>query len=160
MSADPPRYTAADIQVVAGMALLRRRPAMFLPGGRYSPEDVASRLVHAALLLGARQLVVERVGAGESWWVVRSGTDWLPPGDPLAPLRRATPFPEAGPNSMRPEILPTAYAARVVTATADGAEVIKGATDSEMESHLESVRRAGALGRLIAFGGEDPLDAS
>jgi hypothetical protein len=87
---------------------------MFIPGGIPSPSDLASKIAADALILRAsRTLAVH----ADPWWAVAADVDWLAaapvPVDEL--FRRIVPFPEAGVNSMRSEILLTAFADDVLT---------------------------------------------
>jgi hypothetical protein len=105
---------------------IRGHPDLYLPGGRADATLLASRLAGDALLLGAGRVELSHDGC---WWWVAADRDWMGV-NPSVPVReafiRVIPFPEAGVNSMRSEILLTAFAEQVVTA-ADGArECIKG----------------------------------
>jgi len=119
---------------------------MFLPDGEFSPPEVASRIVRGALLSGARAVCAERLA--RDWWCVWSDDDWFPDGDDVSVFEKVLPFTEAGPNSMRPEVLLTAFASHVVTWTPKGVRVINGTLDQEFVSFVTS--RTGT-GRVVAF---------
>lgn len=111
------------------IAHIRSHPGMYLPGGVASPADLASRLSADALLLGASRTLVVHDG---EWWAVAADADWFSPAPIPADelFRRIVPFPEAGVNSMRSEVLLTAFADDVLTWGEDDApHRVKGAAD-------------------------------
>ena len=76
------------------------------------------------------------------WWIISSNVDWLATCPDYAPEElffNIVALPEAGPNSMRAEILLTAFAQQVVTVSADHQSIIKG-----------DVSQADDIWRLIA----------
>jgi hypothetical protein len=99
---------------------IRGHPDLYLPGGRADPAYLASRLAGDALMLGAGRVELSHDGC---WWWVAADRDWMDH-DQAFPGRDAfsqiVPFPEAGVNSMRSEVLLTAFAEQVV-AVVDGA---------------------------------------
>ena len=140
-------YTVADIAMVEDhVAAIRRRPQLHLHGGRFRPEDVASTLAEAALFDGVQRVTIERAPA--QWWIVWSPTDWLAHYEIQRLFTRVTSFPKAGPNSMRPEILLTAFAADVVTYSRGELSIIKGVQDLVIE---EFSSRYADLQALIGF---------
>ena len=66
-------YTESDIQVLQGFEHMRRRPAMYMPGG-VSASAIAAQLTSQALELGARLVRTDVVGG---WHVVSADLDWL-----------------------------------------------------------------------------------
>jgi hypothetical protein len=140
-------YSVNDLQILEDhVSLVRKRPEMYLRSDRFSPEVAVGQMVEAALFSGATEASVARLPTG--WWVISSARDWLPRGDSLAVFRRIVRFQEAGPNGFRPEILLSAYAADVVTASGSEVVNVKGAADHDLAAHISSTEH---LGRLIAF---------
>ena len=104
------------------------------------------QLVGAALLCGVARLSVARLPS--TWWTIWSAQDWLPAGNVRRAFERIIRFPQGGPNGIRPEILLSAFASSVVTASGEGIIVIKGSTDQELDKFISE---ASPVGRLIAF---------
>jgi hypothetical protein len=144
---EPPRqYTRDDVQVFDDpIDFIRRRPAMFFRRGEFSPDEAVERVVGEALRCGAADLAIKRLGA---WWIIWSKRDWLPPRDHHTAFQRIVSYPEGGQNSMRAEVLLTAFASDVVTQTGTGLLAIKGAPDSELRRFLS---QHGDVGRVVAF---------
>jgi len=118
---------------------VRSKPDMYLGGGA-RPDVIAQAIVGDALVLGAGRVLVLRHGP---WWAVAADADWLTapcrfPSLPPECFRRIVPFPEAGVNCMRHEILATAFARAVVSCTPERREVISGAelADATVCEHL------------------------
>ncbi|HEY7116786.1 MAG TPA: hypothetical protein VH475_09380 [Tepidisphaeraceae bacterium] len=135
--------------VADALTHLRAHPEFYLPGGRLEPSDFATRLAGDALALGAtRTLAVHH----HDWWAVAADTDWLVAIPQVAPrelFQRIVPFPQAGANSMRSEVLIAAFADDVVTWTNGVLEVLKGRSEG-----LESPRMIpndGTWRRAVAF---------
>lgn len=104
---------------------IRRNPGMYLPGGNVDPSHLASRLSYDALTLGAtRTLVVHR----DAWWTVAADRDWLADGSRVLEdlFQNVVPFPEAGVNAMRSEVLLGAFADEILTWDRQIAMVLKG----------------------------------
>jgi hypothetical protein len=109
----------ADLTVVTGLDVMRRRPEMYMPEG-VNPAGIAARLMSDSMLLGAQQVRTDVVGA---WHIVSADVDWL-----TAPTRlkvsvpelfqRLVVFEEGGPNAVRAEAWVGAYcrSAHAVTA--------------------------------------------
>ena len=121
------RWTEDDLRVVDPLKMIRDRPGMFLPDGDRG-TGLAKHLEEEARLLGAAWVQVERLA---DWYLVGSDMDWcrvgrFRPSDPLDQFRRAWPFPEAGVNSIRSEILVTAFAEDVFTGTASERRIVQG----------------------------------
>ena len=122
---------------------------MYLPdlSGMDVSIYLAQRLSSDAMVLGATEVDVVRAG---EWWTVASDTDWLakPCECALDKLfHQVIPFPEAGPNSMRSEILLTAFARDVVTInSSEEVKVIVGNLAADTIS-LDSSRWA----RIVKF---------
>lgn len=127
---------------------VRSHPEMYLPAGRLEPSDFAARIAADALACGAgRTLAVHH----DTWWAVAADIDWLAGGAPAVAdlFRRVIPLPQAGPNSMRGEILLGAFADDVITWDSQRADRIQG-TQRESES-LRSLLNDRTWRRVIAF---------
>jgi hypothetical protein len=108
------------------VAYVRQRPERFCQAGFPNPVELATNLVSEALILGGHETCTLRQG---EWWIIGSEVDWLrthPDYSPRDLFFRIVAFPEAGANSMRAEILLTAFAHKVITVSGDGRDVIKG----------------------------------
>lgn len=128
---------------------IRANPDLYLPGGRADPAHLASRLAGDALMLGAGRVEVSHDGC---WWWVAADRDWMDANPSISAhdaFERIVPFPEAGVNSMRSEVLLTAFAERVVTVAEDGRECIKGdVTDADP---VWRVLPSAGWARVVAF---------
>ncbi|MBI3971022.1 MAG: hypothetical protein HY332_07005 [Chloroflexi bacterium] len=118
---------------------------MFFRSGRFSPEAAAVELVGEALLCDVLDVTVERLG---DWWIVSSSQDWLSAADVEKVFRRIVPFPEAGPNSMRAEVLLAAFCRDVVTQGSGRRLAIAGSPDAALTALFERTCRQG---RAVAF---------
>jgi len=128
---------------------------MYVPGGKPRGEYLASQLVMEALFLGAHDVCVQHVNG---WWLVSSSSDWLveSSGEQLSILfSEIVPLPEAGDNSMRAEVLLTAFAQDVVTFRGRDLCVITGRADVpepvwQLVDHLRCLR-------MVAFRTNEPI---
>ena len=94
---------------------IRRQPQRFLRQIPANAVELAGNLVTDALTLGARHVITMHVA---DWWIVGGDVDWLPRGSAAEAVRvfsQITPLPEAGDNSMRGDVLLTAFAEDIVT---------------------------------------------
>jgi hypothetical protein len=115
-----------DIEILDDpIDVIRRRPTMYLGVDTPTAQVLAGRMVSSLVWLDALPAGVSHLG---EWWVIRSERDWLSADGPssLAAFSRILPLPGAGANSMRSEVLLTAFAECVVTAGTDGVSWIKG----------------------------------
>jgi hypothetical protein len=109
------------------VTIIRKSPRMYLGGvAEATGQHLAARLMTDLVWLGALPAEVRKI---ESWWVVASKQDWLV-GEGRANVdiafSKIVPFPEAGVNSFRSEILLSAFADAVITVDASGTRWIKG----------------------------------
>jgi hypothetical protein len=139
-------YSAADLSPVNGIAHIRAHPEMYLPSGRVDGHSLASAIVADVLVEPGRGAAIQRV---DRWWLVASDHDWVGP-SVIDYFHRVVPFPDAGPNSMRAEVLLTAFADDVVTFDAASHEVIKGMVDLA-EPIFALRKRHPEWKRVIAF---------
>lgn len=132
-----------DLTVLSdAFGYIRRNPARFFLSGEYRPAELAALIVREALAAGARDVSATRIGR---WFVVRSDDDWL--ADQWeASFRRIVPFPQAGQNAMRVEVLAATFADQTATSWRGAISVITGDLDQELEVVLRSHG-----GRAVAF---------
>jgi hypothetical protein len=122
---------------------------MFLPSGEFEPSDIASQMVQEAEADGS----VARIERVQEWWLVIAGRDWLAE-SPRDAFRNIVAHPSTGPNAVRWEVVLTAFATDVFTATlhgrADGvdADLVKGEVDTPLRDALRSLVPGG---RVVAF---------
>jgi hypothetical protein len=105
---------------------VRQRPERFFRAGSPAPVELVTHIVGEVLLLGGSETYTMRNG---DWWIISSNVDWLATCPDYAPEElffNIVALPEAGPNSMRAEILVTAFAQQVVTVSANHQSIIKG----------------------------------
>lgn len=116
------------------LPFIRKAPERFLRQVPAQAHELATNLVgDAVLLTGAPATACKGPGA---WWIVGCEVDWLAQGEfaatPLETFRRLLPFPEAGVNSMRSEVLLSAFAEAVITVGPEGhSEVVGEVAQSE-----------------------------
>jgi hypothetical protein len=114
------------MRVIDPLSHVRSHPEMYLPEGQPRGRALAHRIAGDPFLFGAENVLVTN---DRGWWAVFADVDWLSTDPTMSPadlFKRAVPFPEAGVNSLRSEILVTAYADEVVIGTPHDREVIKG----------------------------------
>ncbi len=126
---------------------IRANPRLYLNSEGTDPAELATRLAGDALTLGAtRTLVVHH----DDWWLVAADFDWIK--SPAISIRelfnRVIPFPEAGVNSMRSEVLVSAFADDVVTSNGGSSEVLKGVSAGHESL---SVPNDPSWARVVAF---------
>lgn len=137
-------FTRDDLLIVYPMDYIVKNESVFFPKGKFDPDDATGYIVTEALRCGVRHVAVE---CRACWWIVRSDKDWLTEPDKTRAFRIITPYREGGDNSMRPEILLTAFCRVVITATQGHVDVVKGAVDREIAGDL----RVSDAGRVIVF---------
>lgn len=143
------RYSEEDIEWLDdSVEFIRSRPDMFLRG-EFNPSDMAGRLAGDALILGALHVTITR---GDMWHIISADNDWLsahPPVEPREAFFQIVRFPEAGDNSMRGEVLLTAFASKVISASPHDRFVVKGSI--EMDDAIWSKMCLSGMARSIAF---------
>lgn len=128
---------------------IRENPEMYLPEGGAIPAYLATRLAGDALLLGAGRVEISRHG---DWWHVVSDHDWIAAssvGDVKETFSHVLPFPEAGVNAMRSEVLLLAFADAVVTTAAGRCATLKG--DPADRATICKIHPDMPDGRIVAF---------
>ena len=147
------RYSEEDIVWLDDpVESIRSHPDMYLRGG-FNASSMAGRLAGDALMLGALHVTITR---SDMWHIISADNDWLsahPPVEPRETFFQIVRFPEAGVNSMRGEILLTAFASKVISASSHNRFVVKGSV--EMNDAIWSKMCLSGTARSIAFQGED-----
>ncbi len=124
------RWSLDDLEIIDDpRPWIRDHPERFL--GRRTPDGylLAGNLATDALLLTGAPVTLARAG---DWWLVACQVDWMSmgDGDPAEYFRRVVPLPpEAGPNSLRTEVLLGAFCEVVVTLGLEGRFCAVGAVD-------------------------------
>ena len=124
---------------------VRESPQLFLRNGRFTSEEAAAHVMEEALLCGAQHVQVVRQSG---WWIIVGDVDWLAGPSSLSSFWHVIPYEEGGANSMRSELVLTAFASRVVTASRSQVTIIKGDGDQELDRFVESQPH---WERLVAF---------
>lgn len=113
------------------LPFIRKSPERFLRQIPAQGHELATNLVGDAVLLTGAAATVCR-GPGP-WWIVGCEKDWLAlgatAGNPCQAFQRLLPFPEAGANSVRSEVLLTAFAEVVISVGPEGRWVGLGTVD-------------------------------
>lgn len=114
------------------LPFIRSSPERFLRQTPVTGHELATALVGDAVLLTGAAATLTRVF--HDWWVVGCEVDWLASDEAEAPLvsafKQMLPLPEAGPNSLRAEVLITAFAATAVTVGGGDRYVVAGDVES------------------------------
>lgn len=125
------------------LPFIRSSPERFLRQTPATSHELATSLAGDAVLLTGEPATLTRVQG--DWWVVGCEADWLTgtEADPVSAFSRMLPLPEAGPNSMRAEVLIKAFARTAVTVGAGGRHVVAGDVKNDdpiwtfLENHSE-----------------------
>ncbi len=150
-------WSEQDIKLIDALSVIRSQPLTYLRQRVVTADVLAFRVADDARRLGCEPVeVVEHEGC----WLVGAGDDWCikgrhVPSDVLELFRRAWPFPEAGANSMRSEVLVAAFARDVFTGSADDIQVVQGAEPGETMREWIAARR---WRRVIGFRMDRPID--
>ena len=112
------------------LPFIRSSPERFLRQTPATGHELATALVGDAVLLTRASTTLTR--ALDDWWVVGCEVDWLASdeADPVAAFNRMLPLPEAGPNSMRAEVLVKAFAETAVTVGSGERYVVAGEVEA------------------------------
>ncbi len=129
---------------------------MFTRSTPVSGVELATNIVSEALLLTEGKGRVTTF-VTDTWWVVASDVDWIAnEPDYLVEdvFSHSIPLPQAGPNSMRGEVLLKAFARDVVTQGVAGQHVVKGSTHASSNLWPMLISQQGWK-RVVAFRMED-----
>ena len=136
--------------VVDAVGYVSKRPEQFFRTGAPEPIELVTHIVSETFVLGGGETCAVRSG---DWWIIRSDVDWLgthPDYAAEALFFHIVALPEAGPNSMRAEILLTAFTQKVVTVSASGRLIIKGEV-APTEEIWQLIESCAGWKRAIAF---------
>lgn len=142
-------YSSDDLTVLDPIDFIKNNPDRFLRHNNLGLE-LTTNIVGDALLL-----VNEPITAlnQSKWWIVSCESDWLMNTSDYTVeeiFSRIIPLPEAGQNSMRSEILLTAFANDVVTILGKEITVIKGSLDTQ-NKQLFDLKNNNLTKRIVAF---------
>ncbi|MCC9603768.1 hypothetical protein LOC67_24725 [Stieleria sp. JC731] len=134
------KFTAADLHVIDALDHIRSHPEMYTQNGFPNPAIIAHEIAGDAIVLGATDV---RVFQFDGWWIVSANLDWLTApcrcsASPRETFDRVLGFPKLSVNSMRHEVLATAYAEYVVSLSKFDRFVVSGnvADDHPIWSHM------------------------
>jgi hypothetical protein len=151
------------MKIVETLPHIQAHPEMYLPDGA-TTVDLAARIVSDVLILTEQLISVQHTA---DWWIIAGKEDWIArcSDRPIENyFRSIVPFPEAGVNSMHGEVLLTAFADDVVTATPGRMIAIKGVI-AENDMLWTLINALPKWERIVAFrartktmvGTDDPL---
>jgi hypothetical protein len=129
------------------LEFVRRKVDWFFRSGRFDQAELVGHLVAEALRCGSATVSVRAEGR---WSYVFSAEDWLG-SDADAAFQRVVSYPEAGPNSMRAELLVTAFTSDSGTAIDGRWVTIGGSVPDDVRT---SALALGEVGRVIVFRAE------
>lgn len=112
--------------------------------------ELSTNIISDALLLTDKPITVLNKN---DWWIIGSQADWLSThfNNSIEELfSRVIPFPEAGQNSIRSEVLLTAFAKDIVTVVNKKVVIIKGSISDE-ENFFKILQKDSHWERIIAF---------
>ena len=131
----------------------REHPVFFFADGKASSQALTEKLIVAVRVLGSDTASCHVVN---EWSVVAAADDWFLLGQFRIPeslqFASLTPFPEAGQNSTRPEVLVAAFARDIVVLGPLGVRVAKGTVAANDALHSVFARFP-AWKRAVAFRG-------
>lgn len=137
------------IQELDAIRYVREHAHMFFKSLPPSGKEIVAMLAECCRIVTQDEVSVCKRQNG--WWIIRAEEDWLDEGvggtDRL--FSEIVAFPEAGRNSMRPEILVSAFASDVITVGPDGRQTLKGNIPSEAE--IWSLLQVAGRQRALAF---------
>ena len=150
LSEDPKTWPISDLRVVETMDFIRSHSSMFLGVERPTDALLTNQIIAGAILLTDQRVVTCRHGG---WRMIAAEEDWLAPArisDSRSVFEHIVPFLEAGVNSCHPEVLLSAFADHVVTATAEIWMSIRGVS-MEPDTMEWAKDRLPRWRRLVAF---------
>lgn len=134
-----------DLEQFEPLDAVARLESQMFRSGSFDAFEAVGEIVRAALNCGAKDVAVHRV---DSWFFISSLTDWLVEDGRDVSERafsRICSYKAGGDNSMRPEVLLTAFTNSVITVSASGVRVVKGSSPNT------DAIPAGTFGRLVGF---------
>jgi hypothetical protein len=142
-------YSSDELGIIEPINFIKNNPERFLRQNNLGLE-LSTNLVGDALLLVDKPVTALKQS---EWWIVFCESDWILKKSDYTieeMFSRIIPFPEAGQNSMRSEVLLTAFANDVVTTLDNEITVIKGGLDTRDEKVFNSQSNNLAK-RIVAF---------
>ncbi|HZP84757.1 MAG TPA: hypothetical protein VFB21_24190 [Chthonomonadaceae bacterium] len=131
---------------------IRRNPKMYLPFGELRGDSLSTRLASDILSVSTRAVGILQYA---SWWIVASEEDWISKAQGEENIdeyfKRIVPFPEGGVNAMHAEILLTAFARKLITATPRAVCVSLIGSAPEEDLFVYVTRSLPKWKRLVAF---------
>lgn len=131
------------------ISYIRSRKEQFIRVYPVHGYELASNLVSDALMVSKGRVTAFR---NDKWWIVASDDDWLAGQNAIdvpGMFYRIIPLPQAGQNSMRSEVLLTAFAQDVITFSPEGVSKIKGSVPED--SPIWDLIRRSDWKRIVAF---------
>jgi hypothetical protein len=128
---------------------IKSRPEMFLWQQNRGLQLLTNILGDALLLTDGHITALKK----NEWWIAGSAVDWLSADSNYSTkelFARMIPMPEAGQNSIRGEVLLTAFAKDVVTIINGQLSLIKGSIQGA-EDFLRKLNQKNDWTRLVAF---------
>ena len=131
--------------------LVRLKPHLYV-GGKPFGLHMTLHLVRDLLVEGSNNIDVMRI---DNWWLIRSGMDWLcdKSGEVvLEPFSMIIPFPKAGLDGMRSEVVIASLSQAVFTCGRDGVKwVVSSPSEWTIPADLNSKVAPPPNGRSLAF---------
>jgi hypothetical protein len=128
---------------------IKTNPQMFLRGQNVGLE-LSTNIIGNALLLTGKSVTILKQ---KDWWIIACEKDWLENDSNYTIgeiFSRMIPFPQAGQNSIRAEILLTAFAQDIITVIDRKLTVIKGDL-TEDNSISAFASKNNSYKRILAF---------
>ena len=130
---------------------IKDKSSLYFGSSGPSPEIITSTIVAGALILGATETLIKR---DENWFYIFADRDWLykgkfPEENEGTIWERPWPFPEAGQNTPRFEIMACVFSSTTYTVSHESFEAVKGNVSEEQMKKANEL--LGNWERLIAF---------
>ncbi len=139
------------MRIVDAEKYVRLNTRKFFRLGEPNGVELAQALVGDAMFLGVPHLVIGRFS---KWWIIGGSIDWIGVDAEVDVFSRIVPFPEAGVNSMRAEILAVVFASAVITSCNGVHRIVKGSVSQESVVWRQ-IHSSKPSARIIAFRFDD-----
>lgn len=145
------KYKADELQKLDPLEHIRSNPEMYTGQAIPNPAMIAATIAQDAMVLGACDT---RVFLFNQWWIIAADIDWLSApckhsASPIDTFNRVLAFPECGANSMRHEILATAFASCVISLSRTDRFIVSG--DVAEDDPVWTQMLADGVSRSVAF---------
>jgi hypothetical protein len=152
MTQDNRKFAADDLSLSEpAIDRIRRDPPRYLGARLPTPPFMAGALVQDALLCGIKDVRVQRYD--DNWISVCASEDWIVPNIKWEKpptyahvFRTLIPFPQAGPNSFRSEVLVAAFSSDLSVVQGASVSVCVGAAPPE-----DVLNRLGSMPFVVIF---------